>query len=267
MKLSTILGLLCMLISEVAALTCYNCYNDTYQFKSCNNETCPESDGYCASRTLVGGYRKVHEQMCVSSHSCISGSINLGFSKYTVNTECCKGDLCNDEIAPELNRNNTANGRECFTCEGGDCTKTLSCVGDEDVCIASLWNYQETVKGCASLALCLSARIVAYNLSWTTCCKGNLCNSESWHPYDYHGYPSHPHSDEHQHDPHSDDHYQHPTSDDYYYDPHSDNHHPTSDDYYYDPYPCEGIFCSSTKTVGQSVLLLLGSLLSVLLVH
>ncbi|XP_062372515.1 uncharacterized protein LOC134059970 [Sardina pilchardus] len=287
MKLSITFGLLCVFISEVAALTCNDCVHDTHGYLYCYNKTCPESDGHCASKTLVGPY-KVHLQMCASSHDCISGSINLGLSNYTVNTECCEGDHCNHQIVPELIRNNTPNGMECFTCEGGDCNKNLSCLGDEDVCITSLRN-SETVKGCASLDLCLSARRMTYDLSWTSCCKGNLCNSESRHPYNYHGmYPSTPpsdvnqhghDSDSHSHSTHSDGHGHSPTHDhsthsDYHHDPHSDGHydphyddHYYDGDHYYDDDPCEGIFCSSSKTVGQSVLLLLGSLLYLLLVQ
>ncbi|KAG5274755.1 hypothetical protein AALO_G00139770 [Alosa alosa] len=59
--------------------------------------------------------------------------MNFGIARSS--TECCKTDLCNSQKTPELNTNMTPNGKKCFTCEGDDCTKQLSCVGNEDRCI------------------------------------------------------------------------------------------------------------------------------------
>ncbi|XP_041946039.1 urokinase plasminogen activator surface receptor-like [Alosa sapidissima] len=106
--------------------------------------------------------------------------MNFGIARSS--TECCKTDLCNSQKTPELNTNMTPNGKKCFTCEGDDCTKQLSCVGNEDRCIKATATVSEqtlTVKGCASRNVCagdLSAQLgfVAVGLN---CCKGNLCNS------------------------------------------------------------------------------------------
>ncbi|KAG9331643.1 hypothetical protein JZ751_018619 [Albula glossodonta] len=74
-----------------------------------------------------------------------------------------------------------ANGQQCFTCEGEDCTKTLKCLGSEDRCIktsVTTGGQKLTMKGCASQTVCggaLNAQIgnVAVGMS---CCQGNLCN-------------------------------------------------------------------------------------------
>lgn len=155
--------------------------------------------------------------------------------------------------------NNMHNGYQCYTCEGDDCTKKLSCVGKEDSCItasrfsfpasvsmsilsqssfsttfssiAANWNDNNvTLKGCASYDLCWYLENMESGIE---CCYGSLCNKDR---------------DQHQH---YTDHSHHG----YDYDP---GHY----DYDYD---CHDIFCGSDKTVGQSVFLLLGSLFSILL--
>ncbi|XP_062372878.1 uncharacterized protein LOC134060255 isoform X2 [Sardina pilchardus] len=347
-----------------AALTCYQCRNGISQ-------VCPYIQtcvGICASITIVHRYQGIqvrasNDRKCISPRGCISGSINMGLYKSTLHTKCCNEDLCNDQIIPELNESYMPNGKECFTCVEGDCTKTLSCVGNEDGCITAHW-FENTTKGCVSFDLC--SAIKTHGDGIDTCCQGKLCNSDNG------GHPTHdplttlsddhdpdPQSDNPYHDPHtelnenntpngkecftciggdctktlscignedgcitarqfgnitkgcvsfdqclsmkkiqgndidtccqgklcnsdngghpthdplttlSDDHDDpDPQSDNSYHDPHSDGHYdPHTGDHYYDDDPCEGIFCSSSKTVGQSVLLLLGSLLYLLLVH
>lgn len=150
-----------------------------------------------------------------------------------MHTVCCYSDLCNSQIVPEY-ENNMPNGYQCYTCEGDDCTKELSCVGKEDSCItATNWNNNNvTLKGCASYDLCWYLENMESGIK---CCYGSLCNRDR---------------DQHQH---YTDHSHHG----YDYDP---GHY----DYDYD---CHDIFCSSGKTVGQSVFLLLCSLLSILLLY
>ncbi|KAG5271040.1 hypothetical protein AALO_G00175190 [Alosa alosa] len=182
MKPCITLGVLCALFSEVAALTCYQCVPDTSQ--TCTNtQTC--SAGSCASTTVnayAGGTRQeINLWSCASLVQCISGSVNFGIARSTISTKCCKTDLCNSQKTPEVNTN-TPNGKQCFTCEGDDCTKQLSCVGNEDRCIkttTTMSGQTVTMKGCASSSICagdLSADLgsVAVGLN---CCEGNLCNS------------------------------------------------------------------------------------------
>ncbi|XP_076136101.1 uncharacterized protein LOC143118862 isoform X1 [Alosa pseudoharengus] len=183
MKPGITLAVLCALFSEVAALTCYQCAAGTSQ--TCTNtQTC--SAGSCASMTVnayAGDTKTVaNVRTCLPVDKCISGSMNLG--KSTISTECCKTDLCNSQKTPSTFKvnTNTPNGKQCFTCEGDDCTKQLSCGGNEDRCVKATTNVSgQTVamKGCASRAMCtvdLSAELgfVGFGLN---CCKENLCNS------------------------------------------------------------------------------------------
>ncbi|XP_062371986.1 urokinase plasminogen activator surface receptor-like [Sardina pilchardus] len=163
----------------VAALICYNCNTDDSQ--DCPNVTCPESYESCASTTFAAyalSKTVSYGRACAPSPSCISGSINLGLFQYTLNTKCCQGDLCNDQIIPEFQIDDSPNGNECFTCDGGDCTKKLTCVGDEDGCITSPdWaNDNITAKGCTSSDYCLSLQ--NSNVFEISCCQGNLCNCD-----------------------------------------------------------------------------------------
>ncbi|KAI4879262.1 hypothetical protein NFI96_020804 [Prochilodus magdalenae] len=89
----------------------------------------------------------VNAKGCAAAPECISGSMNLGLSKTTINTKCCSTDLCNSEIPP-------AN-------EGGTSV---------------------TLKGCVSRSLCTASKSSVWGkkdlrLTEMSCCKGNLCNS------------------------------------------------------------------------------------------
>ncbi|XP_076136104.1 urokinase plasminogen activator surface receptor-like [Alosa pseudoharengus] len=184
MKPSITLGVLCALLSEVAALTCYQCAAGTSQ--TCTNtETC--SAGSCASMTVnayAGGIKAEVADLraCSPVDQCISGSMNFGIARSTISTKCCKTDLCNSQKTPELNTNTTPNGKQCFTCEGDDCTKQLSCGGNEDRCVkatATVSGQTVTTKGCASSSICagdLSAQLSTLGIG-LNCCEGNLCNS------------------------------------------------------------------------------------------
>ncbi|KAI4879260.1 hypothetical protein NFI96_020802 [Prochilodus magdalenae] len=99
--------------------------------------SCPDQ---CASMTYFtsagGQEQQVSVKDCAEAAQCITGSINLGVSKTTLNTQCCSTDLCNTEILPgKTKRFGVPNGRRCYTCVNNDCTKTLNCEGIEDRCI------------------------------------------------------------------------------------------------------------------------------------
>ncbi|KAL2084318.1 hypothetical protein ACEWY4_019836 [Coilia grayii] len=184
MKSILTLSLLCGLLCEGAALTCYQCLPATST--SCaTTESC--ATGSCASMTVTSyaygnKQQDVDFRTCFPSEQCITGALNFGVVKSTVSTRCCKTDRCNSQKTPELNTNTTANGKECFTCEGDDCTKKLSCAGNEDRCTkvtTEVEGQKITMKGCASRNVCVgdfSAQLgsLAVGLS---CCEGNLCNS------------------------------------------------------------------------------------------
>ncbi|XP_041925280.1 urokinase plasminogen activator surface receptor-like [Alosa sapidissima] len=179
MKPSIILGLLCTLFCEVAALSCYSCTQ--YKSQKCNNN-CTCNPGLCASVTQAfyeGGTEMVMDtKCCLQSDHCIAGSIDLGVSRRTINTECCEKNMCNTQNTPEMNRDNTPNGKKCFTCVDNDCTKIMDCVGNEDCCIKTMTesNGQKTImKGCASSSICKAdvSGLMGFPLE---CCEGSLCN-------------------------------------------------------------------------------------------
>ncbi|KAG9334618.1 hypothetical protein JZ751_007441 [Albula glossodonta] len=112
---------------------------------------------------------------------------------------CCTApEPCNPQTCPESQdmcaslavgfstatplADNSPNGRQCFTCEGDLCNKTLDCQGPEDRCFSlSVNNQTQMQKGCVSKSICDNAQNPALeSLSIPlniTCCKGNLCNS------------------------------------------------------------------------------------------
>ncbi|XP_039877566.1 urokinase plasminogen activator surface receptor-like isoform X3 [Simochromis diagramma] len=114
----------------------------------------------------------------------ISGSVNLGFSQAVINTMCCTSDLCNSQDVPDWSIS-SPNGKKCFQCDGKDCTKTLSCNGNEDYCISAAVKAGGTttkVKGCASKTICSNSAtqqlstVIGGEIS---CCQGDLCNRAS----------------------------------------------------------------------------------------
>ncbi|XP_076136102.1 urokinase plasminogen activator surface receptor-like isoform X2 [Alosa pseudoharengus] len=119
------------------------------------------------------------EVAALTCYQCAAGT-----SQTCTNTQTCSAGSCASMTVnayAEVNTN-TPNGKQCFTCEGDDCTKQLSCGGNEDRCVKATTNVSgQTVamKGCASRAMCtvdLSAELgfVGFGLN---CCKENLCNS------------------------------------------------------------------------------------------
>ncbi|XP_062371891.1 phospholipase A2 inhibitor and Ly6/PLAUR domain-containing protein-like [Sardina pilchardus] len=180
MKGSIVLGFLCTIVCEVAALSCYFCEPDITQ--KCNNSV--PCTGTCASVTealyKVGITELVtNSKCCLQTDHCISGSINLGVLKRTFNVQCCGNNHCNTRSIPEFNTDNTPNGKKCYTCDDNDCTKTMSCVGDEDRCIKTTIGSEEhemIMKGCASSSICNDSATGLIGAEME-CCEGNLCNS------------------------------------------------------------------------------------------
>ncbi|XP_042628404.1 urokinase plasminogen activator surface receptor-like [Cyprinus carpio] len=123
---------------------------------------------------------------CADNASCVTGSMNSGQSKVTLNSQCCTTDYCNNVNAPDLPQK-PLNGKKCFSCNATtDCTRTLACEGDETQCFittAEVDGKNVTTKGCSSRLLCgngtlaLGLPVQPYGFgAYMKCCEGNLCN-------------------------------------------------------------------------------------------
>ncbi|XP_026140971.1 urokinase plasminogen activator surface receptor [Carassius auratus] len=123
---------------------------------------------------------------CTDPVSCVTGSMNSGKSKVTLNSQCCNADYCNYVNAPDLPVK-PLNGKKCFTCNGtADCTSTMACEGDETQCFITTVDVngkKVTTKGCSSTLFCgngtlaLGLPVQSYGFgAYRKCCEGNLCN-------------------------------------------------------------------------------------------
>ncbi|XP_056331113.1 sperm acrosome membrane-associated protein 4, partial [Danio aesculapii] len=130
---------------------------------------------------IVSSFSKLN----CAAPSCVSGSINAGQSKVTINSQCCNNTVyCITQPLSDLPKK-SPNGNQCFTCNMTDCSKMLACEGDETQCFtATVYGNDGKVpmKGCSSRQLCgingtqtlgLPAPLGA---AVTKCCQGNLCN-------------------------------------------------------------------------------------------
>ncbi|XP_017295165.1 ly6/PLAUR domain-containing protein 8-like [Kryptolebias marmoratus] len=176
------------LLPKANSLTCNkctyedsgNCINTT---TNCSNET--YQCGETRLATYLGGFKHsdVKTTGCISAQECFDASINVGIGKVVYKSQCCNGELCNTRHVPDFNI--SLNGKKCFSCYEGDCSRKLSCKGDEDHCITTTLNQGEqrlTMKGCASNSTCqdnipaLLKQYVEFNIS---CCQGDFCNDAS----------------------------------------------------------------------------------------
>ncbi|KAI4891493.1 hypothetical protein NFI96_018200 [Prochilodus magdalenae] len=113
---------------------------------------------------------------------CVKGRINTGSLKATVNSKCCKTDLCNDQPMPALQKQ-SANEKKC--CANSGCSETVTCEGDEDRCMNGsvyIHAFQMSLKGCASRSICDGLIPLHQHFNMTAdvqCCEGNLCNGLS----------------------------------------------------------------------------------------
>ncbi|KAL7864062.1 hypothetical protein AOLI_G00154820 [Acnodon oligacanthus] len=183
MKLQLTLVLICELFPKALTLMCYQCIPGLSGTCTDTQTTCTD---LCGSTTAVvtisGVQQQVSTKTCAVSGLCVSGSLNIGFGRLTINSQCCSTDLCNSQNAPALSQG-TANGNKCYTCSNNDCTGTVSCEGTEDRCITATVNYsnsQVKAKGCVSKSFCTVDTSVLQAVGVTgsvSCCEGNLCNS------------------------------------------------------------------------------------------
>ncbi|KAJ8332761.1 hypothetical protein SKAU_G00416570 [Synaphobranchus kaupii] len=184
MKLLVTLALACALFSKVYPLDCYECIPTGPGSCSQTTKTCPASQTKCGSVTVVVSAGTTQTEAgiksCAAPAECVSGSVNFGLSRTSINTQCCDSNLCNNQQPPPLP--GTPNGKKCFTCVGDDCTSTLGCIGPEDRCIKSsvtVNGQKVTFKGCVSKTICsgsLNSQLgpIAVDLS---CCEGDMCNN------------------------------------------------------------------------------------------
>uniref|UniRef100_A0A8C1YGG5 Lymphocyte antigen 6 family member M5 n=1 Tax=Cyprinus carpio TaxID=7962 RepID=A0A8C1YGG5_CYPCA len=135
MDLQISVFLLFILFTAGHSLSCYECSG---QKGSCANQkvkTCPRGFSKCMSTTAVtqvGDSLKVKVKDCAAD--CASGSMNLGIVKRS--SVCCNTDRCNVRDAPDPSID--SNGKKCYSCDGKNCSNTVSCSGSEDHCITSV---------------------------------------------------------------------------------------------------------------------------------
>uniref|UniRef100_A0A672QTL1 UPAR/Ly6 domain-containing protein n=1 Tax=Sinocyclocheilus grahami TaxID=75366 RepID=A0A672QTL1_SINGR len=168
--------------SKALTLRCYGCIPDSARACTQNVIACPSRCGSITTTVYVDG-KKVESstaKTCADPVSCVTGSMNSGQSKVTLNSQCCNNiDLCNN-VKP-------LNGKKCFTCNAtADCRRTMACEGDETQCFittAEVDGKKVTSKGCSSKLLCgngtlaLGFPVQSYGFgAHMKCCEGNLCN-------------------------------------------------------------------------------------------
>ncbi|KAL6483698.1 hypothetical protein MHYP_G00085700 [Metynnis hypsauchen] len=175
------LVLVSVFFTKALALECYDCIEESPQ--TCNrNQYCPHDCNSFAITLSVGGVQVEHSmRSCVPSVFCVTGRINAGFLKATVNSRCCKTDLCNDQVLPVLPKQ-APNGKKC--CANNVCSETVKCEGDEDRCINGSvplnFPSKTSLNGCASKSICdglISLRPYFNFTADVKCCEGNLCNT------------------------------------------------------------------------------------------
>ncbi|XP_062394889.1 phospholipase A2 inhibitor and Ly6/PLAUR domain-containing protein-like [Sardina pilchardus] len=175
-----------LLFSQGKGLECITCVNAA---GPCSGPSlqCPSVLDSCTSitaATVIGGsdLAEANFKSCFRNDQCFNGSLNLGSTaRITLSTSCCNTDSCNTGT-PAAVANNSANGRQCFSCGLIGCSSTLQCVGNEDRCITAsvvVAGLSTTLKGCATSNVCSGdftsqLESTAVDLS---CCEGNLCNS------------------------------------------------------------------------------------------
>ncbi|XP_072552240.1 phospholipase A2 inhibitor PIP-like [Salminus brasiliensis] len=181
MEMQVTLVLISVFFTKGLALMCYECA-PFFPF-TCDRKQpleCPEMCSSFTSSIIVGGVQLDNSvSACIPSLLCVSGRLNLGVIKATLNSKCCKTELCNNQTVPALPKQ-PRNGKKC--CLNSDCSETVSCEGDEDRCIngtVTVNNFKVAARGCASRSICEGLISIThnFNLAGIKCCEGNLCNT------------------------------------------------------------------------------------------
>uniref|UniRef100_A0A3Q0R9C8 UPAR/Ly6 domain-containing protein n=1 Tax=Amphilophus citrinellus TaxID=61819 RepID=A0A3Q0R9C8_AMPCI len=164
-----------VLLSNACALECYECPTEISGICSQTTE-CPSSVLFY-SGSISSNFKF---KFCTAAEDCVNGSVNIGSGNTVLTSKCCSSDLCNSQDAPDGGIL-SPNGKQCFQCNGQDCTKTLNCAGNEDNCI-KVTGAGVNVKGCVSEQICSSkqiAQLMTFSGAVLSCCQGHLCNSAS----------------------------------------------------------------------------------------
>ncbi|XP_046725379.1 protein RoBo-1-like isoform X2 [Silurus meridionalis] len=138
MKLQLVLLLLiCMPVSDVLSITCQECIS--FGVTSCTSTQVNCSDQCAtASVSLYTGTTQVINvsmQTCSRPNMCFNGSLNTGTMNIINYGKCCSTDLCNNETLPGPPQ--SPNGLLCYTCDPHGCSRTLNCMGDQNLCIST----------------------------------------------------------------------------------------------------------------------------------
>ncbi|XP_036448318.1 phospholipase A2 inhibitor CNF-like [Colossoma macropomum] len=182
--MEVVLVLVSVFFTKGLALQCYQCIEESPQ--TCPRMECPYDCNSVTATFSLGGVQVEHSvRTCLLSVFCVTGGINAGFLRATINSKCCKTDLCNDKALPVL-PNQAPNGKKC--CTNNDCSETVKCVGDEDHCINGSVPFvpfvplfsKASLQGCASKSICDGLVSISQQFNITAdikCCEGNLCNT------------------------------------------------------------------------------------------
>ncbi|XP_017537028.1 phospholipase A2 inhibitor CNF-like [Pygocentrus nattereri] len=179
-EMKVALVLVSVFFTKALALQCSDCF--AHFPETCNRTLeCPTDVCNSVAATFsLGGVQVEHRvRACLPSVFCAKGRINTGFLSATINSKCCKTDLCNDKALPALPKQ-PPNGKKC--CTNDNCSETVSCEGDEDHCIkgtAVPFVFRASLKGCASKSICERLKSILEHFNMMAdikCCKGNLCN-------------------------------------------------------------------------------------------
>ncbi|KAL1253418.1 hypothetical protein QQF64_018111 [Cirrhinus molitorella] len=127
----------------------------------------------------TGQKQETMSKGCANPHDCKSWSLGTGCWTREYVAECCSSYRCNEKYVSVYFSHNP-NGKRCYTCDEEDCSKTLSCWGQEDYCFTAYEPSSQqslATKGCASKSACDQepGEILGLNGN-ITCCEGNLCN-------------------------------------------------------------------------------------------
>uniref|UniRef100_A0A673ILJ2 UPAR/Ly6 domain-containing protein n=1 Tax=Sinocyclocheilus rhinocerous TaxID=307959 RepID=A0A673ILJ2_9TELE len=159
-------------------LLCYQCkykYSSSEECKQ-NLTKCPLQ---CGSVTIYnGGTLYSSKKNCTDPALCLIDSIHFGQNETVFNPQCCDTDLCHIEEAPAMPR--YSNGKMCYACDlfSRDCSKIVTCSGDENKCFKSITGIK--TKGCGNEMICENSVLNTLGSmagAQTTCCAGILCNS------------------------------------------------------------------------------------------
>ncbi|XP_036418613.1 urokinase plasminogen activator surface receptor-like, partial [Colossoma macropomum] len=196
MKLQVTLALICVLFPKALTLKCYQCKSGLSETCTDNQTDCPDQ---CGSTTVLvnqGQQRQwINTNGCTVAAECVSGSLNLGLLKMTINSQCCRAALCNSQNVPAAIQG-PPNGKKCYFCTAKNCTGTVSCEGDEDRCITATATGDDalvTMKGCASIDLCTgpASTMQAAGITGDVNCLSSLCGANmAWSGHPCHSTPS-----------------------------------------------------------------------------